>query len=501
MFPSIKQYHRFVTKRPLPVEASPSTSRARNLSPYVSEAEEKESDKAIGAPSTTQKAFQEPDDMKAGGPGRSNSPKRLTPPQALLFQRAIALSDGLKKLNGGTCHNIPHSQNRRQGLAMGGEPEEVRSLSPPLQQDTCAISRRLALRVDAGILPMPTADQDNIDVASEDGGSRDLIMLDGQPKSFAAYRREKRSLSPLSRGDSTAKRLRLDASGGSLGQVGLLSRDISYGSTSQVLPTPGIKPSIPAKEISPKHLDKLTVKVKQFQDDLECYEHHCDVEDFGAKAACQESKIDRSEHKLRAQVAKEGKKAHTTDESKRQILSSAVPLAQSPFSGKQDPFEDFEVLPPPSAITAGRLQSLRIELRELENHLQGNLEQLSESTISSKIQEIENVQIDIERFEGVLQAQGEIEEREEVSKNLRPGAHLFSLAVSHPPKTSSNYSNSLFNEPEGGTNAQKILTGQNDNTPAEGMGPCKPSKSPFHQVPHSGWQGGEGSGKCDHTDT
>lgn len=405
--------------------------------------------------------------MELGAPRRSTSPKRLTPPQALLFQRTIALSDGLKKLNGGTCQDIPHSQDRRQGLAMGGEPEEVRSLSPPLQQDTLAISRRLAPRAD--LVPVSTANQESFEVASEhDVGSCDLSMLDVQPKTFTASRREKHSLSPPNRGDSMVKRLRLGASEGSVGQVELLSRDVSHGLTGQILPTSGL---IPTGEISPKHLDKLTVNMEQHQNDL----------------GCQESEVDRSEHKSQAQMAKEGKKIHMTNEPKRQILSSTIPWAQSPFFGEQDSV-DFEALPPPSAITARQLHVLRMQLRELENHLQDNVDQLNESTIGSKIQRIENLRIDIERFEGVLQAQHEFEEREEVSNNLRPGAQLSSFDVSRPPKTSLNYSNSLFREPEGPANTQKILTGRNESTPTEGMEPCKPSKSLFHHFASSGRQ-------------
>lgn len=394
---------------------------------------------------------------------RPTSPNSLTPPQALLFQRTVALSDGLKKLNGSASRDSAQSQSRRQGLAIGGEPEEVRSLSPHPEQHAPAISRRLAHRMETGIQPIEPVNQENDEVASNHSGSSDLIMLDGQARSLIASQREKHSLSPLDQEDFTPKRYKFSVTESPVRCIRQVPQDLSHGSAHQMLLIPEVEPTLPATESTRKHLDILRADLKQSEDDSEHRKHQIDVDGMIPNTSCQTPGIHRFKHDFGGQMARQGKAAYTTGESKHQILLPTVPRAQSLPLGKQDPVRSFESLPPPSGITAKHLHKLRKQLRKLENHLQDNVDQLDDNAIRDKIQNLENLRMDFKRFQGVFEAQREIEERQEASKNLQPQVPSATL---------------------------DILTGQGDNTLLEAMEPCKPANTPFSRVSISSRQGG-----------
>lgn len=384
---------------------------------------------------------------------RPTSPNSLTPPQALLFQRTVALSDGLKKLNGGASRDSAHSQSRLRGLAIGGEPEEVRSLSPHPEQHAPAISRRLAHRMETGIQPIEPVNQENDEIASNHSGSGDLIMLDGQARSLIASQHEKHCLSPLDQEDFTPKRYRFSVSESPVGCIRQLPRDVSHGSAHQMLFTPEVEPTLPATESTRKHLDILRADLKQSEDDSEHRKHQIDVNNMVPSTSCQTPGINRIEHDLEGQMARQGKAAQTISESKHQILLPTILRAQSLPLGMQDHGGSFEALAPPSGITARHLQKLRKQLLALENYLQDNIAQLDDNTINDKIQNLENLRTDFERFQGVYEAQREIEERQGVSNSL------------HPQVRSATFD---------------VLTGQGESTLMEGMEPRKPSKTHLH---------------------
>lgn len=300
--------------------------------------------------------------------------KTLASPYPPLFQRTLALSDGLRELRNETCHDNPDPQTRNQWLAIGGELEDVRSLSPSPEQDSPIDNQPQSPVAEAEVLPFGLTNQRILKDPSAGSDDSDLIMLDGQPKSITFPRRE-------------------------------------------------------------KHL--LPVADQEFQME------------------------------------------------KRPKLSTPEPftgvgeqLPQTLHLGKRDSVEAFNPLPPPSAITTAELHRLREQLLRLGDRLQDSVDQIEESTIDGKIEEIEKLRMAIERFEGVLEAQREIEQRQEVSKNPLPRLHSASLPVSDHPKASSNYSCSPSLEPDGVTDTQIPLAGQGRSTPMEDIRLCKPSESP-----------------------
>ncbi|KAG6362713.1 hypothetical protein INS49_007806 [Diaporthe citri] len=108
-------------------------------------------------------------------------------------------------------------------------------------------------------------------------------------------------------------------------------------------------------------------------------------------------------------------------------------LPQSLHRGKRDSVEAFNPLPPPSAITIGELHKLREQLRRLGNRLQDSVDRGEESTVGGEIEEIEKLRITIERFGGVLEAQRETEERQEMRKEGKT-LELSDLADSYIPR-------------------------------------------------------------------
>lgn len=135
--------------------------------------------------------------------------KNLASPQPSLFQRTLALSDGLKELRNEECYDNPDPQTQNQWLAIGGEPEDVRSLSPSLEQDSPTDNQPQASGAEAEVLPFGLPDQHVLEDPS--GGSEDdnLIMLDGQPKSITFRRREKHLLPAVEQEVQMAKRPKL----------------------------------------------------------------------------------------------------------------------------------------------------------------------------------------------------------------------------------------------------------------------------------------------------
>ncbi|KAK7734792.1 hypothetical protein SLS63_004212 [Diaporthe eres] len=299
-------------------------------------------------------------------------------PYPSLFQRTLALSDGLRELRDDTCHDNPDPRTRNQWLAIGGEPEDVRSLSPSPEQDSPIDNQPQSPVAKAEVLQFGLTDQRILEDPSVGSDDSDLIMLDGQPKSIAFPRRE-------------------------------------------------------------KHL--LPVADQEFQ-----------------------------------------MKKRTKLSTPEPFTGVGEQLPQSLHLAKRDSVEAFNPLPPPSAITTGELHKLREQLRRLGDRLQDSVDQIEESTIGGKIEEIEKLRMNIERFEGVLEAQREIEQRQEVSKNPLPGLHSASRHVSDHPKASSNYSHSPSLEPDGVTDTQIPLAGQGRSTPMEVIQFRKPSESPTNRA-------------------
>lgn len=443
------------------------------------------SDLQLSMTSITQGNSPTPDDTEFEGREISARPEKSKPPYAWLFQRTIALSDGLKKLNGSNSRESPNFQHKNQGLAMGGEPKEVRSPSPT-EQKSPVISRRLAHRGRTRIPLIGFANQENGEVASDDGGSSDLIMLDGQLTSFSAPEREKHSLSPASQEYSTAKRFRFSGTQGSAGHVGQLSQDVSHSSAHQILSAPGLEPPMQARVITQTHLGEARADSKQPQDGLEHRSGNTHFKDMPEKIMRQEGDIDLFEPNLHAFLARGTEEAPKTNEFKHQVFLSPLLRAQSLPLGNQDPVKIFNTIPPPSAITARELRKLRQQIHRHENHLQDNIDRVDEKAVGGKIEEIERLRIDIARFEGVLEAQREIEERQEVSENPHTKSALSSPDVPHYPKAYSKYPNPFFAVPEGATYGQEFLAGQSESTPTDGIPHCKPFGNPSHRPSSSG---------------
>ncbi|KAL1871961.1 hypothetical protein Daus18300_004598 [Diaporthe australafricana] len=332
----------------------------------------------------------------------SASLKRLTPPQAPLFQRTLALGDELASLNRGICRSITDSQTQNQWLAIGGEVGEERSLSPPLKENTPGISRR-----QAHPMVLEFANQEIIEVPSGDSENSALVMLDGQPKDISFRLRKKRALSSDIRENLTVKRPRLSAP---IQGDGRQSQSPLHGLTHQTSTKPDIGVTTRAREITRKHLDKLRADLKQLQVDLEYKKLHADVKDLVTRIMRQKAAIDRFEGKLRAQACDHGDQSSPIDTFKQEI----VPPTGTPIHvlGNQGTIDGFGPLPPTSAFTAGELHKRQMQLEDLKDHLQDQFEQTDDSTLRGKQDEISKLRIDVERFQGVVEAQHEIEARE-----------------------------------------------------------------------------------------
>lgn len=424
MLPFIKQDR--TTRTPIPTEFP--HSKAQVSPPQMPHAEESEqSGKTVAVARSFTKTCMALHDMGLGQQDMSAVLKNLASPQPSLFQRTLALSDGLKELRDEMCHDQPDPQTQNQWLAIGGEPEDVRSLSPSLEQDSPTDNQSQASGARAEVLPFEPTNQGILQDPLGDSEKSDLIMLDGQPKNITFCRREKHLLPIVDQEVQRAKRPKLSTPEPSTGVDEQLLENASYGSAHQGSSKLRIQP-----------FERTTTK--------EPAQEHC------------------------------------------QVLPTTGIRAQSLHLGKRDSAEAFNPLPPPSAITTRELRKLRKQLRRLGNRLQDSVDQVQENTIGGEIEEIEKLRNDIERFEGVLEAQREIEERQDVSKNLRPQSHPPSLDVSDQHKPSSNCFHPPSAEPEGVTDTQMVFTGQGKNTPMEGAQCCKPSDNPPNHVSIPGRQ-------------
>lgn len=415
---------------------------------------------------------------KRVGQEESASLKKSTPPSALLIQRTLALGEELTNLNRGIYRSAPDPQNQSQWLAIGGELEELRSLSPPLKQDTTGISRLQAHRMGAEILPLELANQDII-VPSDDSENGDLIMLDGQPKDVTFRLRKKRFLSPANQETPTMKRPKFSAvvqGGGYQSQISL------HGLTHQNSTNPEFGPSTRAREITRKHLDKLRADLKQFQDDLEHKKHHADVKDLVTRIMRQKAEIGRFEGKSRAQAFDHDDQSFPINTFKHEIvLPTNTPMH---VLGNQGIVDVFGPLPPPSAFTAEELRKRQKQLEDLEDHLQDQGEQIHESTLRGKQEEISKLRTDVERCQGVVEAQHEIEAREECSNGRAYEPDPASWDVLRQLKPSMCYYKSPFTELAGTSYTGTIPKEQSGNVPMENTQPRKSSQHAFHQIPY-----------------
>lgn len=419
--------------------------------------------------------------------------KSLASPKPSLFQRTLALSDGLRELRDGMCHTNPRPQPQNQWLAIGGEPEDVRSPSSSLERDSPINNQPQAPVAEVEVLPFGLTDQRILEDPSGGSEDSDLVMLDGQPASTTFRRREKHLLPAVDQEVQMAKRAKISTPGPFTGENQQLPQNSSHVSTHQNSSNLRIGPFERTKEPAQKHLDEVRADLKQPQDDLEHKNEHADFKDMPEKIVHQKSEIDRFERQLLAD-AWESEQSRTTGASKdKALLPSTDFRAESLQLSKRDAVEAFKPLPPPSAATMGELHKLREQLRRLGNRLQDSVDQVEESTIGGEIEEIEKLRINIERFEDVLEAQREIEKMQEVSKRPRPRPRSASFGVSNFPKASSNDFNSPSLEPDRVTDTKMTLTGKGKTTPMEGIQRGKPSESPSNHAPILDPQGGKGT--------
>lgn len=296
---------------------------------------------------------------------KSSAAKVLASPQPSLFQRTLALSDGLKELRDDMCHVQSDPPAKIQWLAIGGEPGDLRSLSPSPEHDAPGGSPPQAHCVEPEVLQHGLTNRHVLDVPSE-GEHSDLIMLDGQPKSIEFSRCKKHSLPTVEQDVQTAKRpkiLDVEPSTGITEQPPQNTSNVpAYENSSKLR-----LGSLPRNEELPRnHFDKLRARINM--------------------ALRKISDEDRLARKVLAESAKKAERSCTTGGPNDKVLPSTTPRSQSLPLGHQDPVSPFEFLPLPSAITARQPQKLWKQRGEPKTHLQHSVDQFDESTIDDKTQ-------------------------------------------------------------------------------------------------------------------
>ncbi|KAG8157153.1 hypothetical protein KVR01_012861 [Diaporthe batatas] len=140
---------------------------------------------------------------------RTPVPKSLDPTQPSLFQRTLHLSNDLRELGDDDRSDGYDPQAHSRWLAMGGEPQDVRSPSPKCQQERIIDHRFQAHDVEEEVPPSDPDNDRTGDNFSEIGENSDRIILDEQPKNVTFRCHRKRPLPAADEKTQATKRLKV----------------------------------------------------------------------------------------------------------------------------------------------------------------------------------------------------------------------------------------------------------------------------------------------------
>ncbi|POS81337.1 hypothetical protein DHEL01_v200267 [Diaporthe helianthi] len=132
--------------------------------------------------------------------------KSAAPPQPLLFQRTLDLSNSLDELRDGPRRAESNPAAHGQWLAIGGEAQDVRSPSPKWDRNSIANYRSHPRVVEDELLLLAPTNQQTHDTSSDGIETSDLIMLDEQPEGVTFRCRRKRRLPAAGQKAQMAKR-------------------------------------------------------------------------------------------------------------------------------------------------------------------------------------------------------------------------------------------------------------------------------------------------------
>ena len=368
-------------------------------------------------------------------------------------------------------------------------------------------NRSQAYAVEEEVLPFELTNQHTVEDLPDGSENSDLIMLDEQPKNVT-FRCRKRPPPAAGQVAKTTKKPKFSTAEPSTVLETQLPLSDPHGQAPQGLPNLPLRSFTRSEGLDMEHLGERAAGSSQSQAD--------------------------TEHK----------KPLTTSSSQHQVLPSTVPQAQSIPLGEQHPVAAFSPLPIPSEMIAGKTHNLREQLRQLGCRFEDNVDQVDGSTpggnienseqlqaneafkrspapgemtashqlreqlrqlgcrfeddidkvdvstIGGGVEKIEQLQTRIERLEGMLETQRQIEDRQKADENLRPGAHLPSFGVPNQTKVSLGDSDSPFTKQECATDTQKVLTGRSESAPIAGENLCKSSSSVAHRLQSHADKGG-----------
>lgn len=358
MLPGINQDHTTRTTTSIELPISESQVSTSQISPVPESGHSGERFHMDRSPSNTY-------DTRFEQQEKSSAAKVLASPQPSLFQRTLALSDGLKELRDDMRHVQSDPPAKIQWLAIGGEPGDLRSLSPSPEHDAPSGSPPQAHCVEPEVLQLGLTNRHVLDVPSESEHS-DLIMLDGQPKDIGFSRCKKHSLPTVEQDVQTAKRPKI------------LDVEPSTGMTEQ---PPQNTSNVPAYENSSK------LRLGSLPRNEELPRNHFDELRARIKMALRQiSDEDRLAREVLDESAKKAERSCTTGGPNDKVLPSTTLRSQSLPLGHQDPVSPFKFLPLPSAITARQFQKLWKQRDEPKSYLQHSVDHFDKSTIDDKTQ-------------------------------------------------------------------------------------------------------------------
>jgi hypothetical protein len=441
-------------------------------------------DLAVSHPPPT---FKRPEQQK-----KAPSPKSSARPQPTLFQRTLALSDGLQELR----HQCPHGQRSPEAnirwLGIGGEPQVA---SPPpsrLEQDRTADDRSQAHEVE--VLPLRNANQRAHDDPADDGEDSDLIMLDEQPKNIK-FRNKKRPLPPALKGAKMAKKQKLKATEHS---TMLKKQPPRSGPCGRAPPNSPVGSSTRGERLDEKQLGQPAASSSQSQPDKgrktqrmtsksdeqvfpatipqvrpTPLHEKCPVVVSSPLKLGSETIIRRTQElqELREQLRQLGCRFEDND---GQIDEGAA-CGNVEKSGHLQADEASRQPVTGNEMIAG--QELREKLRQVGCRID-DIDKVDENNLSRRAGEIRQLHASIKQVEDMLEIQRQIEERQTSEENLRPGS---SPGFHNQTKVPSGDSESLFTGQECATDTQNIFTGQYESIHMEGEKPCKFQLSVTHR--------------------
>lgn len=422
----------------------------------------------------------------------------LAPPKPSLFQRTLALSDGLKELRDESRHDQSNPQAHIQWLAIGGEPQDVRSPSPKLEQDRIMDNRSQAYGVEEEVLPFELTNQHTIDDLPDGSQDSDLVMLDEQPKNVTFRCRKKRPPPAAGQVAKTTKKPKFSTVEPSTVLETQLPLSDPHGQALQGLPNLPLGSLARTEGLDKERLGEPAAGSSQSQADTEQKKPHTTSSSQAQSIPLGEQHPVATFSPLPPPSEVIAGKTHGLGEQLRQLgcrfednvdqVDGSTAGGNIENSEQLQAIEAFKRPPAPGEMTASH--ELREQLRQLGCRFEDDIDKVDVSTIGDGVRKIEQLQTRIERLEGMLETQRRIEDRQKADENLGPGAHLPSFGVPNQTKVSLGDSDSPFTEQECATDTQKVLTGQSESAPAAGENLCKSSSSVAHMLQSHAGKGG-----------